>query len=637
MTNIDTNSIVLLDEASAPTSDIKSTPTQTITNPIDYNSIKFEEDKSPTDTQISASPPKPTVWQNISTLFKGTEDHIPSGKRFADLSNEEQLAAVTQSAFDKQHAVENILRESPSVSNAKAQNIYAISEMTGVPKEDISKHYDDIKFLSSVSGIEPGMPSNEELASAFMTTAIAPAFVANPVATVGGLISFGILDKLVPTEKFIPEGASKGAKDSIKLIGLLVKGGIVGGLFDALPKTTKAFPSLDSFVEHPSESVGRTKDNAVEIFKKWTQKKLEEKGLPDVIEVTPEQIAKIQQIDTPTPITPEEVLAEQKRSEKGNKRKENIISDLENKIYNREALPEQNYPQEWLAEAQKRVLDRINNMEKEQGKIENRFQDMRYKLNQALKEPIDQISARIAEKPATLIEKLGIDQQTAETAKTNNLNVKIASENLVDVALSSEEHFKKVEEALSETKAIEGTGDTKKRGLSQGVEAKAVENKLTKGFGDLPEYKVLNMEDQAKKATELLNSDYEQALRIAMGEEKAPPEITPEALFVAVENKAIAEGDVATLRDLATKSKLSTEATTMGQRIRTLAERDSESPIGAIKDVMAEREARAKKRLKGKETIENKVEEVTSEIKKEMKKVKHTKQSWADFIDQIKC
>lgn len=180
---------------------------------------------------------------------------------------------------------------------------------------------------------------------------------------------------------------------------------------------------------------------------------------------------------------------------------------------------------------------------------------------------------------------------------------------------------------------VEGTGQTKTSGLAQGVEQKAIENGLTKSLGDLPEYKSISMKDQAAKASELLDRDYELAKRIATGQETPPHDLLPESVYVAVENRALKEGDVNTLRDLATGSSLTSEATTMGQRIRTLAERDPESPVGAIRDVAKAREEGIKGRVKD---VTKAKSEVIGQIKDTIKKTAG-KQSWSEFVDSITC
>lgn len=182
---------------------------------------------------------------------------------------------------------------------------------------------------------------------------------------------------------------------------------------------------------------------------------------------------------------------------------------------------------------------------------------------------------------------------------------------------------------------IESTSTTKVRGLSRGVEAKAVENKLVDTFGELPEYQTVNMAEQAQKASDMLSNDYEKAKRIAMGQELAPNDVIPESIFTAVENQAIKNGDVETLRQLATQSSLSSEATTMGQRIRALAERNPDSPITAIQKIQSAREERVLAKLGGK-SIKQAKSEVVGQIKNEIRKSAQ-KQDWAGFLDSITC
>jgi hypothetical protein len=184
-------------------------------------------------------------------------------------------------------------------------------------------------------------------------------------------------------------------------------------------------------------------------------------------------------------------------------------------------------------------------------------------------------------------------------------------------------------------KEVEGTGELKARGLSQGVEARAVEEGLTSTFGDLPEYRAISMSEQADAAANLINGDWERAKGVAMGTRQAPKGLLPESVFVAVEKHALAIGDVDTLRQLGTESKLATSATTMGQRLRTLGERDKASPVGAIQEVQAAREAT----LKAKNIdLDAEKAKVVSEAKTETRRaatVKHD--AWQDFLGSIKC
>ncbi len=185
-------------------------------------------------------------------------------------------------------------------------------------------------------------------------------------------------------------------------------------------------------------------------------------------------------------------------------------------------------------------------------------------------------------------------------------------------------------------RAVEGTGELQTRTLAEGVEASAIEGKLTESFGDLPEYHQLNMADQAAKASELINSDYETAKAVALGRAQPPRDVLPESVFVALEKHALAAGDVETLRQLATESKLTTAATTMGQRIRTLGERDPASPVGALQEIARAREAAVTRTVASKDIAQAKAE-VESEIRAEMAAARSTRADWSAYIDQIRC
>jgi hypothetical protein len=178
------------------------------------------------------------------------------------------------------------------------------------------------------------------------------------------------------------------------------------------------------------------------------------------------------------------------------------------------------------------------------------------------------------------------------------------------------------------------TPEIKTSKLAQGVEQKAIEKKLTDGFGGLPEYAKVNVADQAKAASDLLSANREKAINIAMGHELPPEGILPESVFVAVENHAIQTGDVELLRNLATASSLPTEATGMGQRIRMLAERDPNSAVTAMQKVMKIKEEAATKKYGDLTKVKQKIK---NQIKTEITKAAPKAKDWASFIDEIKC
>ena len=179
---------------------------------------------------------------------------------------------------------------------------------------------------------------------------------------------------------------------------------------------------------------------------------------------------------------------------------------------------------------------------------------------------------------------------------------------------------------------IKGEGELKIRGLALGVEQKAIEAKLTKSFGDLPDYRTVNLKEQAQKSADLLNTDYEKAKRVAMGQETPPTDLLPEMVFNAVEERALREGDITTLKDLGTTSELLSEATTMGQRIRALGERNPESPVAKIIEVVKAREKQSGIADVGKAKSQEAVK-----IKNEIAKVKIPKETWDSFISSLVC
>lgn len=183
----------------------------------------------------------------------------------------------------------------------------------------------------------------------------------------------------------------------------------------------------------------------------------------------------------------------------------------------------------------------------------------------------------------------------------------------------------------TELRAVPGTGPVQTRTLSEGVEAKAIETQLVDDFGDLPEYHQVSMADQAARAAEYIATDAEGAKAVAMGLKAPPRGVLPESVFVAVEKKAIAEGDVELLRQLATESKLTTAATTMGQRIRTLGERDATSPVGAIQAVQSARRQALDTRNAAA------IKDTVKEIKAAVRRSAPNRDAWVSFIESIQC
>jgi hypothetical protein len=171
--------------------------------------------------------------------------------------------------------------------------------------------------------------------------------------------------------------------------------------------------------------------------------------------------------------------------------------------------------------------------------------------------------------------------------------------------------------------------ETKPRGLSKSVEEEAQRKNIVEAFDNVPDYQVVPMDRQYDEAARIITDDFEFAKRVAMGvdadvERAKAIGIIPEMLYVAVTDKAVRDGDLALVEDLAINSGLIAEATTMGQRIRSLGELGDHSPIRAINKIRDARSDAATKDEKG--TIKN----LRKDLDKTQKKLEKAEQKLAE-------
>lgn len=179
---------------------------------------------------------------------------------------------------------------------------------------------------------------------------------------------------------------------------------------------------------------------------------------------------------------------------------------------------------------------------------------------------------------------------------------------------------------------VKGTGETKTRGLSKTVESKFIEDKLTSSFGDLPEYDVAQVKDQAKKAAEFINNNSEAAIRVAKGEEQPPEGILASSVHIGVRQLARKTGDVELGRQLA-HSRFATDITTMAQNIRMLRDQDPTDPVSLIQKIEKSNSDALARTAKGKDTIKKTVEQ----NKEAIKQAKSGAWDPIKFIKSIEC
>lgn len=192
-----------------------------------------------------------------------------------------------------------------------------------------------------------------------------------------------------------------------------------------------------------------------------------------------------------------------------------------------------------------------------------------------------------------------------------------------------------LEKPIIDSKLTEFKEPTKISGVAKSIEAKAIEQGLTKGFSELAEYTPVVIKEQARIISDLMLSDLEKAKRIATGKEELPKEIKGASLIKAMEDYAMETKDGELALELA-KSPLVSETSEAGQTLRLTRERTPDSATAKIKEVISEREKSAERKLKGKTSsgIKN---DFKNNIKEKIIKSRPTKYDWNNFIDSIKC
>ena len=140
----------------------------------------------------------------------------------------------------------------------------------------------------------------------------------------------------------------------------------------------------------------------------------------------------------------------------------------------------------------------------------------------------------------------------------------------------------------------------------------------------LATYNQMNKKDNIRLASEYVLNNPQEALEVLKGNKSAPKGILRNSIYVAMEN--MAKGDVELARKLATL-----EATRFGQELSILTELDKDSPVKAMQDIIQVRR-RAIERKTGKK-VDQLVKNETAKIKKEVS----NKYNWGAFLKEIRC
>jgi hypothetical protein len=213
--------------------------------------------------------------------------------------------------------------------------------------------------------------------------------------------------------------------------------------------------------------------------------------------------------------------------------------------------------------------------------------------NKSRAEIIDSISAKLGEldaqrptSPATAKEGVGstktpTEGQTQATEALVKPESPISQEGVVELQQATA----KIPSGL--LKPVNVTGEKVGSKLAESIEENAILKGLIgeEGIADLPQHFVANMKKQAKAAA---NIPPDEARRIVAGEIANRDGVLDNAVLIAVENRALKNGDVETITALA-HSPLIEQTTRVAQELRMLRERTKYSPVGVVQDVVAAR------------------------------------------------
>lgn len=169
------------------------------------------------------------------------------------------------------------------------------------------------------------------------------------------------------------------------------------------------------------------------------------------------------------------------------------------------------------------------------------------------------------------------------------------------------------------------TGPTAQSKTGVDIKTEAFERGIKEDFGEIADYKVMNMKEQSRMAEQLINTNAELAKKVAVGDAIPPEGLKAGSVFTALKNRAIASGDIETLRTLA-KSNL---ASRLGQEIKAFDDSGvTADPVKAMKAVEEGRRSnfRSARVKQEKLKLQNEIAKATPKLK-----------DWDSFIRSIQC
>lgn len=152
---------------------------------------------------------------------------------------------------------------------------------------------------------------------------------------------------------------------------------------------------------------------------------------------------------------------------------------------------------------------------------------------------------------------------------------------------------------------------------------------------DLSKYTPTTKEKVGEKIASVMD-DWENAKKIALTNEDLPEGIPATAFFESVVAKAEKEGDIQLMRELAS-SPMASKSSEAGQQLGATGWfKENQSVVSKIKEVSEARVTAAEKRLKSGSVAKTQAK-AHAQYKEIRNKIIKTKQTWNDFIEEIKC
>src|SRR3990167_4437106 len=124
----------------------------------------------------------------LKTTQTGAEPTLPSGFVEEGKATPELRLSPPKRIMDK---MIGFFKDNEKL-RASAQNIYALSEVTGLPLNEVNKNYEILRRSSQIVGFNTE-PSNREITQAILLPGVIAGAMINPIGTAAGLIAFGVL------------------------------------------------------------------------------------------------------------------------------------------------------------------------------------------------------------------------------------------------------------------------------------------------------------------------------------------------------------------------------------------------------------------------------------------------------------